>query len=52
MDANTRARPEDEGDGFYTRVITLKNGRKIHAAAYGLEAFYCRSRSKKRKRKD
>lgn len=52
MEANTPACPEDEGNGFYTKVITLRNGRKLHAAAYGLEAFYCRSRSKKRKRKD
>ena len=52
MDPIDDARPDDEGCGFYTKVITLRNGRKIHAAAYGLEAFYCRSRSKKRKRKD
>ncbi|MDR6773574.1 hypothetical protein [Azospirillum sp. BE72] len=52
MDATPCVRPEYEGDGFYTKVITLRNGRKLYAAAYGLQAFYCRSRSKKPKRKD
>jgi hypothetical protein len=50
MDATPRVRPEDEGDGFYTKVITLRNGRKLHAAAYGplkrfTAALAARSRS-------
>lgn len=46
MDTNEDARPDDDGDAFYTRTITLKNGRKLHASAYGLKAFRCTRRKR------
>jgi hypothetical protein len=33
-------------DYIYTASITLKNGKKIYAAQYGLKAFYIPVKSK------
>jgi hypothetical protein len=40
--------PREEGTVVYTRYITLKNGKRIFASAYGLESFRIVVRNPKR----
>lgn len=37
MDGKTDPRPEQTV--VYTKYITLRNGKRLYAAAYGLDAF-------------
>jgi hypothetical protein len=47
MDSRTDPRPEE--NVVYTRYITLRNGKRLYAAAYGLDAFRIVVRPKKRR---
>lgn len=47
MDSKTVPRPEE--NVVYTKYITLRNGKRLYAAAYGLEAFRFVVRAKKRR---
>lgn len=42
MEENTA--PQPEFDEVFTAYITLKSGKRIYAAAYGLKAFCLRIR--------
>lgn len=44
-----RPKPRSGGSGF-TKHITLRNGRVIYAADYGLKAFYIGPKMRKPKR--
>ena len=39
----------DSGDCFYTAYITLKNGKRLYAAQYGLKAFCIPKKETKKK---
>ena len=47
MDSRTAPRPEN--NVVYTKYITLRNGKRLYAAAYGLDAFRIVVRDKKRR---
>ena len=47
MDSRTDLYPEK--NVVYTRYITLRNGKRLYAAAYGLDAFRIVVRPKKRR---
>lgn len=47
MDNRIAHRPEE--NVVYTKYITLRNGKRLYAAAYGLEAFRFVVQSKKRR---
>lgn len=38
----------DENDVFYTTIITLRNGQKLHASAVGKKVFRCVKRKAKK----
>ncbi len=42
---------ENDFEIVYTKTIRLKNGRVLHASAYGLKAFRLRFKKNKRKKK-
>jgi hypothetical protein len=46
MDGRTSSRPEE--DVVYTKFITLRNGKRLYASMYGLNAFRIVVRRKKR----
>ena len=37
---------EDDGEYIYVKFITLRDGRRIYASAYGLRAFRIKVRRK------
>ena len=39
----------DSSDCFYTAYITLKNGKRLYAAQYGLKAFCIPKKETKKK---
>jgi hypothetical protein len=39
MGKEPNPRPSDDETVIYTRYITLRNGKRIFASAYGLDAF-------------
>jgi hypothetical protein len=43
-------KPQSTGGGGFTTRITLRNGRVIYAADYGLKAFYIGPKTRKPKR--
>ena len=47
MDSRTDPCPEE--NVVYTKYITLRNGKRLYAAAYGLDAFRIVVRVKKRR---
>lgn len=47
MDNRTDPRPEE--NVVYTKYITLRNGKRLYAAAYGLDAFRIVVRRKKQR---
>lgn len=44
-------RPEGDDGVVHSKYITLRNGRRIYASAYGLECFTFVPRKKNEKRK-
>lgn len=40
----------DEGMYIYTKYITLRNGKRLYAAHYGLQAFKLKVRGSKKRR--
>jgi hypothetical protein len=46
MSARTDS-PRPEDDVYYTKYITLRNGKRLYAFAYGLNAFRIVRRKKK-----
>ena len=45
MSARTDS-PRPEDDVYYTKYITLRNGKRLYASAYGLNAFCIRRKKK------
>jgi hypothetical protein len=39
-------RPRPEGEVYFTKYITLRNGKRLYASAYGLNAFCIRRKKK------
>lgn len=42
--------PLDDGMYFYSKYITLRNGKRLYAAHYGLQAFKLRVRGSNKRR--
>ena len=51
MTSSTSNGDSAKGDVTFVASITLKNGRKIYAAAYGLKAFPLWRKGKRRKKR-